>query len=104
MAEEFQKPDPYLLAALNGRVSEVQKAYVGVSHQANMARADADECWKAIMELREQNAALLKDREADRAKIGELQTANSELTKRIDIHAKFLDELRNERKKQGKVA
>ena len=84
----------------NEQIREIAKAYRGCTHLLNRSAADYDDCWKAVQELRQQNEMLQKDREADRAKIGELQAQVSELTKRMDKAALFA----KEQAKQGKVA
>lgn len=66
------KPDQWTLAWWEERFQEVLKGYRGATHGINRALAEYEDACKAIEELRAQVELLEHDREADRAKIGEL--------------------------------
>lgn len=86
-----QKPDQWTLAWWEERFQEVLKGYRGATHGINRSLAEYEDACKAIGELRSAVTQLQQDREADRAKIGELQA-------RVERHAEFLTTLKTERK------
>ena len=82
-----QKPDQWTLAWWEDRFREVLKGYRGATHAVNRSLAEYEDACKAIEELRGQVKLLEADREADRAKIGELLA-------RVDRMAEFLTKLK----------
>ena len=81
------KPDQWTLAWWEDRFQEVLKGYRGATHGINRSLAEHEDACKAIVELRQAVTAILSGQEADRAKIGELQT-------RVDRMAEFLTKLK----------
>ena len=68
-----QKPDQYTLAWFLEKFEEVTKGYRGATHAVNRALADYEDCWQAVKALQARCDTLEAQRDADRAKIGELQ-------------------------------
>lgn len=94
--EEFQKrkdvqPDKYTLAWWNRRYDDLEKQFRGATAAINRALADYEWSANAIDELRERIATLEKDRESDRAKIGEMAA-------RLDRMAEFMNEIKKGKK------
>jgi chromosome segregation ATPase len=84
-------PDKWTIAWWNERFTEVITAYRGASHGINLALARTDEFQNAVADLRKRCEELERERDSDRAKIGEL-------TARLQRMAEFLNE---SRKKAG---
>lgn len=104
ISEEFQKrqqekPDTWTLSWWRSEFQELLKAYRGLSHALSLALAEL----KDVGELRDRIQTLESDREADRAKIGELQGTIQTLTVRVEKMAEFLTKLKqNAPRKDGK--
>ena len=65
-------PDQYTLAWWNKQFSEVLTGYRGASHAINRSIAECESLVASIAALRAKIAALERERDEDRAKIGEL--------------------------------
>jgi wobble nucleotide-excising tRNase len=86
-----ESPDKWTLAWWNKQFTEVITAYRGASHGINLALARTDEFQNAVAALRKRCDELERERDSDRAKIGEL-------TARVQRMAEFLND---SRKKSG---
>ena len=80
-------PDKWTLAWIEKRFADVLTAYRGASHGINRAMALYDDFISEATELRKRVDSLELEREADRAKIGELQA-------RLERMAAFLNSQR----------
>ena len=77
-------PDQYTLAWWNKQFSEVLTGYRGASHAINRSIAECESLGDSLAALRNKIAALERERDEDRAKLGEL-------TARIVRIAEFLN-------------
>lgn len=85
-----QKPDQWTLAWWNQQFQECLKGYRGATHAVNRSLAEMEDAQAAITALKAQIAVLEADREADRAKLGELQA-------RVDRMAEFLTKVKQDK-------
>lgn len=74
------RPDQYSHAWYQDQFRELLKSNAGIKHATHLALAE----FEAIKEIRARCEQLEKDREADRAKIGEQQALIEALTARMD--------------------
>ena len=82
-----EQPDKYLVSWWEQRFAEVLAGYRGATHGINRAQALYDDFLRRTTELAAENEALRRDRDEDRATIGELRA-------RVDRMAEFLNTLR----------
>jgi outer membrane murein-binding lipoprotein Lpp len=106
LSEELQKrldqqPDQWTLAWWNERFGEVLKGYRGATHGINRALADHEDLGKSVEELRAKVKQLQADREADRARLGELQAEFEDMQGRVDRMAEFLTTLKKAKTNGG---
>lgn len=90
VSDRMSEPDQYTLAWWKKQWSEVMTAYRGATHGINRAMALYDDFVSESKELRKRIEELERERESDRAKIGEIQA-------RVGRMADFL----NAQKKSG---
>lgn len=101
LAEEFAKhkaeiPDKWTLAWWHEQFSKVVQGYRGATHAINLANAGLVDAREQVEALSAKCAALERQAEEDRAKIGELSA-------RVDKIAAFANALKAEREaKKGK--
>lgn len=96
--ERFQQlqnfhPDPYTTAWIRQQFAELAKQVRGATYATNRALADYADTCEMLHALQERIVSLETDRQADRAKIGELQA-------RVERMADFL----NKERKNGEHA
>lgn len=85
-----QRPDEYTLAWFQERFQEVTKGYRGATHAVNRALADYEDCWKAVKALQSRCEELESQRDADRARIGELQAELRAAAEKTDKIAEWI--------------
>jgi len=91
LRERFDaKPDAWTLAWWREQFQEVLKGYRGATHGINRALAEYEDACTKLTELRELVQSLAQDREADRAKIGELQA-------RVERMAEYLNKSKGQK-------
>lgn len=101
LADEFEKhkaemPDKWTLAWWHEQFAKVVQGYRGATHAINLANAGLVDAREQVEALAAKCAALERQADADRAKIGELVS-------RVDRLAAFATELKAEREaKKGK--
>lgn len=86
-----QAPDQWTLAWWNQQFQEVLKGYRGATHAVNRSLTEMEDAQAHIKSLHGRIEALTAQAEADRAKIGELQS-------RVDRMAEFLTKVKQEKK------
>lgn len=96
LADEFEahaneRPDKWTLAWWHEQFAKVVQGYRGATHAINLANAGLVDAREQVESLTAKCAALEKQAEADRAKIGELSA-------RVDKIAAFANELREAKK------
>jgi hypothetical protein len=109
LSEEFkkrlhEKPDVHTLAWWRSEFQEVLRAYRGINHGTNCVLVYNEDLAKANKELRDKIAIMEAAGEADRAKIGELQTSLVEVVARLDRQGEFLNELKKAKPKENSHA
>lgn len=82
-----EQPDKYLVSWWSKQFEEVLAGYRGATHGVNRAQALYDDFLRRTTELQAEMSALYRDRDEDRATIGELRA-------RVDRMAEFLNTLR----------
>jgi chromosome segregation ATPase len=85
-----QRPDDYTLAWFQERFQEVIKGYRGATHAVNRSLADYEDCLQAVKALQSRCDTLESQRDADRARIGELQAELLATTDKTDKMAEWI--------------
>ena len=85
-----QRPDDYTLAWFQERFQEVIKGYRGATHAVNRSLADYEDCLQAVKALQSRCDTLESQRDADRARIGELQAELLAATDKTDKMAEWI--------------
>lgn len=81
------KPDPYTLAWWSKQFQELMTGYRGATHSVNRAVALLDDCHGELIAIRKRVEAMERERESDRAKIGEIAA-------RVERMAEYLNSMK----------